>query len=165
MDKEQRLNFISALFTLIIGVVFLILSRGIEVKAKNGDVGSAFFPALVGGLITSIISVRKKQNVVLSNEEKGLEKQEEMELKDNYKKVILSFIYLIVYAAMLKPLGFVISSICYLFFQINIMTEKPDKKQEIVFIVLAVCVPVIVNLIFVNVFSMALPQGILGIGG
>ena len=109
--------------------------------------------------------MRKKQNVVLSNEEKGLEKQEEMELKDNYKKVILSFIYLIVYAAMLKPLGFVISSICYLFFQINIMTEKPDKKQEIVFIVLAVCVPVIVNLIFVNVFSMALPQGILGIGG
>ena len=68
MDKEQRLNFISALFTLIIGVVFLILSRGIEVKAKNGDVGSAFFPALVGGLMV-ILSVLYNHFYNFSEEE------------------------------------------------------------------------------------------------
>mgnify|MGYP000962542430 FL=1 len=51
---------------------------------------------------------------------------------------------------------------CYLLFQVNLMTDHPTKKQEAVFIALAIGVPIIVNLIFVNGFSMALPQGILG---
>lgn len=171
MDKEQRLNLISALFTMIIGIAFLFLSRGIEVKAKNGDVGSAFFPILVGVLmiilsavylITTIIALKKKQNIVITDAKKSSQKEEVTKLKDDYKKVIWSFAFLIVYAALLKPLGFVIGSMCYLFFQVNLMTDHPTKKQEAVFIALAIGVPIIVNLIFVNGFSMALPQGILG---
>lgn len=43
MKKENRLDMIAASFTLIFGIAILILSTGIEVKAKNGDVGSAFY--------------------------------------------------------------------------------------------------------------------------
>ena len=66
------------------------------------------------------------------------------------------------YAVLLKPIGFLISSILYLFLQINVMTDKPTAKQRIFFAVLSIIVSVLINYIFVNWFSMALPDGILG---
>ena len=164
MKKETRLDMIAASFTLIFGIAILILSTGIEVKAKNGDVGSAFLPVVIGWMMV-VLSIIYGVSALLEGRRAGkaaVEVDEQEILKTDNKKIFLSFILMVSYAVLLKPIGFLISSILYLFLQINVMTDKPTAKQRIFFAVLSIIVSVLINYIFVNWFSMALPDGILG---
>ena len=136
-------------------------------KAKNGDVGSAFLPIVVGGMLvvlsliylgSTLLEIKQRKN----RGEEAEEEQIEEILKPDNRKIALTFVLLAAYVLLLKPVGFVITSIVYLFLQMNVMSDEPTVKQRVVFAVLSVIVPVIVYYVFVNLFSMVLPAGILG---
>lgn len=162
--QNEREDLTGAIFTLVIGALVLAFSTGIEVKASNGDVGSAFFPYIVGigivllslyTIITSCIAL-KKGNADLKKAEK--------KVGDRSKniKIALTFALLIVYVACVSFLGFLVMSIIYLFLQICIMSEELTKKKLILYLVISIVTPILVNYIFVNWFSMVLPTGIMG---
>lgn len=79
----------------------------------------------------------------------------------NIKIFLATLILLFAYIFLLKPVGFVIASILYTFIQMLLFVpaEKKTKKSCIIFAVVAVVIPIVVNLVFANVFSLILPEG------
>lgn len=161
----------AASFTLIVGVLVLIFAQGIEVKAQNGDTGSAFFPIVVGsGLVIlalvylgmALVSLKKQAALGIAEEaQTALTDEEKQENKISTFKLIASFAILVIYVALLSSVGFIITSIVYLFLQMLIMAEDRSKKQIIKIVIAAIVAPFIINFIFTNWFSLMLPQGLL----
>jgi len=79
---------------------------------------------------------------------------------NNYE-VILTFIAIGVYTALLGPVGFIIMSALYIFFQVIILSP-PEKRNYKVAALIAVVASVAIDFLFVELLSVLLPKGILG---
>jgi putative tricarboxylic transport membrane protein len=81
----------------------------------------------------------------------------------NVKGFVATFVLLFAYIFTLDILGFVISSILYMFIQMCIFVPKElgTKRNYILFVIISVVTPIIVNEVFVEVFSLILPTGLL----
>ena len=82
-----------------------------------------------------------------------------MKLKNWAATLVLLFLYIL----LLDKLGFVVSSVLYMFIQMCLFVpaEFRSKKNYILFAVISLVLPVAVNLLFVNAFSLILPTGVL----
>lgn len=75
-------------------------------------------------------------------------------------EVVITFAFLILYVLLLKPLGFVISTIIFLLGMITLFTPK-EKRSVIRIILISVIFSVVVYWLFAKVLTLSLPQGIL----
>lgn len=139
----------------IFGALLFISAQSIKVGAAMGQ-GGDFMPKLCS-VLWLIISGLLVVTTVLDKCPRGEE-------KGNLKGFFLTLILLFLYVLLLEPVGFVITSIVYMFIQMMLFVPKEliNKKQLIVFAVVSVLLPVLVNLLFENVFYLILPAGILG---
>ena len=71
--------------------------------------------------------------------------------------VVLMFSYMLA----LEPLGFILSSIIYLFLQITLMSNKNNRKLPLLAII-SIVLPIAVSALFCYVIKMPLPKGIIG---
>jgi hypothetical protein len=65
------------------------------------------------------------------------------------------------YALLITKVGFLITTTVYLFIQINILSPKQSRKH-LMFAIISVVASVVIYYIFVKVFNLMLPAGILG---
>lgn len=149
-------NLPSKIFNLI-----LVLSGvGLFISAQTVQTGSAmaqggdFMPKLLT-TIWMILSVL----LFLT----GIREPQKDSGSVNVKKLIATMALLFLYLFLLKPVGFMIASILYTFIQMLLFVPREDKskKSYLIFAVVAVVIPIAVNLIFANVFSLILPEGTL----
>ena len=79
-----------------------------------------------------------------------------------YKRVLLSLILCIAYVFLLAPLGFIISTLAYLGFQIYVLApdDKRTKKDVITYVIIDVIFTLTVFMLFRYGFMIVLPQGI-----
>ena len=77
------------------------------------------------------------------------------------KTLIISTVLLIFYGICFEPVGFVLTSIVYLFVQGYLMTEK-GKFKPIPIGIFSIVAPVAIDYIFGNWLSLVLPGGLLG---
>jgi putative tricarboxylic transport membrane protein len=75
--------------------------------------------------------------------------------------VVGTFVLMAGYAALLPMVGFMITTAVYLFLQINILAENQHRKP-VLFGIISVVTSVSVYYLFVMVFHLMLPAGILG---
>ena len=78
------------------------------------------------------------------------------------KPLMLTVAALLIYYVLVLQIGFTITSIIYLFCQSLILMPAEDiknKKKLIVPVLVSVIVPIAVNAIFWNLFSIKLPAG------
>ena len=70
---------------------------------------------------------------------------------------------LFAYIYLLNILGFTVSSMLYLIIQMLLFVPSKLRttKNIVIFLVLAVVVPLAVNALFVNAFSLLLPEGVI----
>lgn len=68
---------------------------------------------------------------------------------------------MLLYMIAFQPVGFVVSSIVYLFLQMLLLSDKTNRKI-LLFAVIAIILPVAVDALFVYVIKMPLPVGIFG---
>lgn len=79
-------------------------------------------------------------------------------------EILLTFILLLVYVALLQTVGFVIMSILFVLGMSAILlpTEKRSVKSYLVILVVGVVFTIAITLIFVKGFNLTLPMGLLG---
>ena len=65
------------------------------------------------------------------------------------------------YVLAFEPVGFLLSSIIYLFAQILLMSNQENRKP-VLFAIISILLPLAVDILFVFVIKMPLPRGILG---
>ena len=151
--KNSRLVF--ALLLLLSGIIAFIDSFLIKegvMMARGGD----FMPRIVTFLwvIFSFIIVLK------TSKEDAAKNTKKTENNEDQKGFILTLLLLIAYAFLVGILGFLLSSVIYLFVQILIFAPK-SKHNYLLISIISVVIPVFIYWIFNSVFMLILPSGII----
>lgn len=155
---------------LYLGIGFLLFSIGVWIASFSikhlvvARIGSAFVPRLAATLL-AILSILLILHSVLQAPGDSLKVEEstdqEMEAASKRKKrVRLTFLLILFYLIFLEPIGFLITTSLYLFFQFWVLTRR--KPNLPLYGTLAVSTSVIIYYLFVKVFVLFLPAGILG---
>jgi energy-coupling factor transporter transmembrane protein EcfT len=78
-------------------------------------------------------------------------------------KLILSFVFLVIYIAGYQTAGFILASTFFLMAESFILVEKEKRKKWRVFIIVfSIVASLFIYFVFTNYLSLFLPKGILG---
>ena len=155
MGTKRVSDIVIHMVLLIFGVGLWVSAQGIEVGAAMGQ-GGDFMPKLCATIWVLLSALLLVSSFI---EKKSEKEKSEGSVKGFFATLVLLFVYIL----LLKPVGFVITSILYMFVQMLLFVPKEqlEKKRIVSFAVISVILPILVNLLFVHVFSLILPAGIL----
>ena len=159
--------FIKQYGDIIVGVFFMLLSAAMLVMAKMlpkstvMDIGPDFMPMCIGVMTFVLaaalvfLNIKNMKIYVAQAEAEGPEKAD-------YKRVLTSFIIILVYVFVLKSVGFIISTLVYLPVQMFILApeERRGKKNVIQLLLTDVLFTFVVFFLFRYGFKIVLPAGI-----
>jgi putative tricarboxylic transport membrane protein len=166
-----RLNkdlFASA-FLILISVVMYAASNSIK-KLTVSKIGADFAPKLVAiaifilsifYLINSVKQLKGSTTEKAIEMDTGAKKDQEGKKKVSPLSVIGTMGLLGLYITLLPIIGFLITTVVYLFAQMYLLADKKERKIPL-FLVTSVITSVFVYFIFKSVFFLMLPAGILG---
>lgn len=164
---EYKKNLATGTIMSLASIAYLVSASQVEVFTGSGasPLSAQFVPYLWGGslLILSLIvlcrGIKQKKAVVQMEE-----KREGSNLFANNYEVILTFVFLAIYIALLQPIGFLIMSAVYMTAQILLLTakEKRSKRMIIITVAVAIVLAFVIDYIFVCLLNVMLPLGIFG---
>lgn len=149
-----------------IGLFFLLESRNIPSFQGMGStkINSTTLPCMWAGLLLTLCGYVVIRDMVWAGKEKSNSTgKERVSLKilllDN-RESILSLVLMAVYYTLMKPLGFVPSTIAYLYTQILILQRKEERNLWIP-AALAIVASLLIYFVFRYQLEVVLPQGIM----
>ena len=165
---EYKKNLIPGIVLTIFSIIYLVLTSQIKKFSGLGSdpLGARAIPYLWGIsllVLSLILVVRgiKQRNLAIKNN--TLVKSElnfTGMIKEN-REIVLTFVSLAVYIALLEPVGFLIMTAIYLFIQTLILTPK-EKRNYIVTLITSIVIAVALDYVFVCLLNVLLPLGIFG---
>lgn len=160
-------NFWTGVGVLLLAIVLYAASFDIK-EFITTRVGASFLPrltaalfAILGGLL--VLGSFRCASPVESVSERKDQKEFAAEEKvfGGLPAVFLSIILMCIYVGLMDSVGFILTSIGYIFLQILVL-KKDVKPKYLLFILVSVIFPIIVYFLFVKVFKVMIPAGILG---
>lgn len=166
--SKSKVSLYSGILFLVYGS-FLLLGSLLIKNSGLTTLGAGFIPKLISIAIIVLSAILVIQSFFEIKLTKGqddnltqVDKTNKIDKTDK-KTVLMTITILIIYVALIKPIGFIIMSIPYLFCQMLLLEKnKLYKNKIIIFMIIAVATPFIINFIFSKFFTLMLPQGILG---
>lgn len=147
----------------LIGLFFLIDSFSIHVFEGMGStaINSATLPRMWAILLIALCIYVLGRTLIRIRKESGAAEKRTFKrlLLDNYES-ILSLILMAVYYGLMKPLGFILATILYLYGQILLLQRKEERNFWIP-AVLAVVASTLIYYVFRYRLEIVLPQGIM----
>ena len=152
-------DIIVGIFYAVLGIALIVAARMLP-KSQVMDIGPDFMPTVVGTLILVLSIILLVQAVTALK--KNPDKEYAPDTSD-YKRVLLSLILALLYVFLLKPVGFIISTLVYLVCQIYVLAPDSHrtKKDIIMYLIIDVVFTLIVYFLFRIGFKIVLPAGIL----
>ena len=154
-------DLVVSIFYLILGAALIIGARALP-KSKVMEIGPDFMPTVVGVLILILAALLLRNTITdfKSNAEKA---EKEGPEQCDYKRVLASLVSSIVYVNVLKPVGFILSTLVYLFLQIFILAPDDQRKPKnlVLYLILDVIFTLIVYFLFRYGFKIVLPAGLI----
>lgn len=150
---------------LILGIVMLILSFlyyyfAAHVKTRPmltpDYAGAQVVPRLLGIILAVLSALLIVQAVVRLKKNKA-EDGEKM-TREDLLSVVLTFAVTIFYVTAMQPLGFILSTVVFLFLLMNVLAPK-EKRKPIMFLLISVVFTAIVFVAFRIGLSQLLPRG------
>lgn len=171
-NKQYKLDIIPGIVIALFSIAYLLMIPGIQTFEGLGatPLTNHFVPYLWGGalLVLSLwIIIRGVLKYRRFKAEGGVPQKTSLKaiLKDR-REVVASFTALILYVALMGPVGFVITTILYVFAQILILTPREQwKKTYLPAGITAVVSGVLLFYIFRYLLNVLLPVGILSVFG
>ena len=154
MNSKQLDMLCSAIF-LVFGGVMLKFSLSIRHIIPT-DVGSGYVPIFLSICIL-VTAGAKLALTLLDKKPPRAAAKSDSDLAGGLGTVGLMLLYVIAF----EPVGFLLSSMVYLFAQILLMSNS-ENRRPILFAVISAALPVGIALLFAYVIKMPLPAGILG---
>ena len=109
---------------LAIGIAVFMYIQSIEISTAGSSIGPKELPSFLA-VILIILSLA---NLYVSIKNKKPAKENKLE----YKKFLVAFISLVLYAALIEPLGYVISTIIFLFVNFQNMEKGGYLKSALI---------------------------------
>ena len=149
-----RLNSTSlfAIIIILANSIYLVEGFKIAPMVKNGVIGVTFFPVVVSILLyiaaIAIFIAGIKEKSVLSFHLSKVSKP--------ITVIILTFIYVVIF----KNVGYILSSLLYVFGLIWLFEDKKNNKREKVLnIVYSFIIVLLIYLLYQRLFGVRLPVG------
>ena len=150
--SDKKKGIVTSILFLAFSIVMIVFARSIKPMMKN-DLGSGFFPMVVGIAMCALSLLRL---VLAIREKEGAVKKSGDDLMGGLATTILIGGYCIAF----NPVGFILSTMVYLFFQILILTPK-EKRSWPITIAISLIAPVAFYVLFVYAINTPLPKGLL----
>ena len=154
---SKRTELLTAFVFAIIGVYMVFSSQSMTAKIAN-DIGPGFVPKLVGigFILLSISKVLFTLNAKAKTVKKSKPENRVMLIKGLATIALFS-----VYVVTFKYLGFILTSILYLFFEILILKWEGQKflSNLKTTVLVSVLVPTAIYFFFTVVLDLMLPSG------
>lgn len=150
--SEKKKGILTSILFLAFSVVMIVFARQYKPMMKN-DLGSGFFPMVVGFAMCALSVLRL---VLAIREKEEPAKKSGDDLMGGLATIILIGGYCIAF----NPVGFIISTMVYLFLQILILTPK-EKRSWPITIAISLIAPIAFYALFVYAINTPLPKGLL----
>lgn len=146
----------------ILGLIGVLIATGIfgmsvQIGRMEGQtIGADFLPKIVSiillicSLFTAINGWKQSRSYV----------EQTAEYSSNGKGILTMIVVMLIYAYVLKPVGFIPATIVFVGIAICLMTKKEETNYPKIALISVISV-VAIYLIFTNLFGIRLPQGIL----
>lgn len=161
----------SGFFLLAVSVVMYIATFSFEALTTT-FVGPAFMPQIISvaiGIFSILIIVNGFRKSRAEKQEEPIpdpvtevhdDKMTPGE-KDSYKPVLMTLGLMVAYVFLIPIVGFLITTILYIFLQMMILSHKTTRKIWL-FALVSIVSSVLIYYVFRNVFYVMLPTGIMG---
>ena len=157
--KKYR-NLIFGIASMGLSVFYLVFSTQIKTKPKltPSYASDRIMPTILGILlaILSVILIIQGVRQLKAEDEGDARKLD----RADTLAVILTFAVIIGYIALMQPLGFCLSTVIYLFLQMLVLAP-PDKRNYLLFAIVAVAFTAIVFVAFRVGLQQLLPRGVI----
>ncbi len=168
--KNYKQNLISGTVLFVFAAVYFIMAFDISTFRGLGStpLTAQFMPKFWGIcllILSALVIIRGARQYSAWKKSPAAEKEGQKDGKSwwywNYA-VVLSFVALALYVALLEPLGFIVATMLYVFFGILAITPPYKKKSYVLAAVIAVVTAVLLDYVFVVLLNVLLPQGLIG---
>lgn len=159
LSKKSKEIISFSLLLLVGAAIYFYSARYDEVMMKN-DPTDAFLPQVCGVAIALLSAVRIVQCVRRKDPEyvkKQEKKQTNLDSVRGVGSIVLIFLYVICY----RNVGFLLSTMVYLFAQLTLFTVK-GKRHWVLTAVISIGLPLLLHVLFVELLNFMLPAGIIG---
>ena len=150
---QSQYDRIAGIFFLLIGVFFAFYARSVEIGTWN-EPGPGFLPFWAGITIGIMSLALLLQNL----KKKGPVRPSFFPEAGSWKRVLITFMALIVYNLIFDYLGFALTTFLFVGFLVKFIFPQNWARTLIV----AVSAAVIARLLFINFLETQLPKGFLG---
>ena len=150
-------DLMSGIATAMFATVIFVASGFIK-QRNNTGLGADFVPKLAA-VILLVLSILLIIRGVRTSKAYGPIQKESVPAA--YGVMAASFVLMLAYICLLSTVGFILTTMVYLFLQM-ILVSKKEQVNYIKFAAISVIASVGIYLLFLKVFSIMIPAGILG---
>jgi putative tricarboxylic transport membrane protein len=149
---------------IVLGIYITMESDNIKGHAQSSIANAQFIPRIIGIALILLSVIIVVMAMVKMLRGRGAAADEAPVKRDNRFTLGLTAGLLILYALAFRPLGYIVSSVIYLFFQVLLLTPKERRTRRAVLTTttVAVVVPVLVYIACRYGLEILLPVGLIG---
>ena len=153
-------DIVTGLFYAVLGGVVIYLSSQLP-KSRVMKIGPDFMPMLIG-IIILILALMLLFSAVKNFRTNAVKAKAAGADTSDYKRVLASLVLVVIYVNILAPVGFIVSTLGYLFLQIVVLApnDRRSAKNIITYAVIDVVFVFAVFFLFRYGFKIVLPAGI-----
>lgn len=152
---------------LIIGGVMLATALGYLVMSfklpSHSGIDAAFVPILLAAMLC-LLAVIQLFSAFATPQAPATDvphiDTEDTSSSIDVKTVVKTLALIVGYIALMKPVGFPIMTVVYLYLQFIVLTPIDQKVRHITYAVVAVCTSAAIYLLFREAFDLMLPAGL-----
>ncbi len=152
-------DIITGIFYTALGAATIYLARQLP-KSRVMKIGPDFMPTVIGTIILILALMLLFSSI--KNFKANAKKAETMPADTaDYKRVLASLVLVVIYVNILAPVGFILSTLCYLFLQITVLAPDGKRKPKdiITYAIIDIVFVLVVFYLFRYGFKIVLPSG------
>jgi len=154
MKDTRSYNRVSAIFFLFVGIFFTLYARKVEIGTWT-EPGPGFLP-FWAGLTLTVMSIAL---LIGSYAKKTWQARSSFfPQPDSWKRVLATFLSLVVYNILLTIFGFTTTTFLFLLFLVKFIFPQTWKRT----LTVSICGSLFARLLFINFLETQLPKGFLG---
>ncbi|MBQ7151053.1 MAG: tripartite tricarboxylate transporter TctB family protein [Synergistaceae bacterium] len=153
-------DIVTGIFYAALGAVTIYLAQQLP-KSRVMKIGPDFMPMVIGILILFLAVMLLIS--ALKNFKANAAKAEAMPADtSDYKRVLASLVLVVIYVNILAPVGFILSTLGYLFLQIVVLApnDRRSAKNILIYALIDIIFVFVVFFLFRYGFKIVLPAGI-----
>ena len=153
-------DIVVGIFYAALGAAVIYLAQQLP-KSRVMKIGPNFMPLVIGIIIVALALMLLFSSI--KNFKRNAAKAEAMPADtSDYKRVLASLVLVVIYVNILAPVGFILSTLGYLFLQIIVLApdDRRSAKNIMLYAIIDVVFVLIVFFLFRYGFKIVLPAGI-----